>query len=312
VTTEDEKTIEPGTEKVSESGATVANADGTETEAAAVSTVQRPVPAPEDNPKAGIVVVDEVAHAPDHDPETVAQKLEAGIAGEDYAPTVAGAAAHLFGISRPQDEYGTRSIDRDVMSDDDLLAMGVEPDAGPGAKITLTFVAMTVVLLLTGIATAALFGWVNDIKGEAISDRVHPQLVDARENAAEVLNAYAELDDGNYRVPIATGMDILVGSPSLLAGLSDSPSTDPAEPSAEGYYVVPTAAAAVPSPSGLNPANRIGQPQVQPGQNVGIAVPTGAVPVAVDPHLGNDHPADNAGHEHAAPDGSGAHEGNDH
>lgn len=221
-------------------------------------------------------------------------------AGEDYDPSVVGAAAHLFGISRPQDEYGTRTIDRDRMTDAELLAMGVEPDAGPGAKISLTFVAMTVVLMFTGAFAAALFGWVNDIKGDAISDRVHPQLVDARENAAEVLNGYAELEGGNYRVPIATGMDILVNSPELLSGHPLGVDSDPAEPDPTGYFVQP----ASPSPSAVNPANRIGQPQVQPGQNVGIAVPAGTAVIPVDPLAAQDEAADGA-----APD---AHAGHGH
>lgn len=220
--------------------------------------------------------------------------------GEDYDPSVVGAAAHLFGISRPQDEYGTRSIDRDGMSDDELLAMGVEPDAGPGAKISLTFVAMSVVLMLTSIGAAALFGAVNAVKGDAISGRVHPLLAQQLDSASEVLNSYAELEGGNYRVPIAAGMDILVGAPNLLEGHPLGSDMDPAEPEPAGFYVRPAAPAPVPTltPTPVDPSARIGQPQVQPGQAVGIAIPAGTVPVPVGAGADAHADDDSTGHDH--------------
>ena len=229
--------------------------------------------------------------------------------GEEYDPSVAGAAAHLIGVSRPQDEYGTREIDRDAMSDDELLAMGVEPDEGPGPMLVSVFVALTFILIFTGVAVAALFGWVADGKGDAISDRVHPTLAESTTEAAAVLNAYEQVpgEEGaadSYRVPIDVAMDLLVDNPTLLGRhplgartLAIDPPDVPAPPRA---VVAPTSinahgAAGQAVPPSAAPGTVVVQPQGAPGNT--LPTPTNVAPANPHDHGGDGH-APHAGHDH--------------
>ena len=247
------------------------------------------------------------------DAPTADQPSEEGkdAVGEDYDPSVAGAAAHLIGVSRPQDEYGTREIDRDAMSDDELLAMGVEPDEGPGTTLVGVFVSLTFILIFTGVAVAALFGWVADSKNDALSDRTHPALEESRAASAAVLNAYAQVpgEEGvatTYRIPIDVAMDLLVDEPSWLGRHPLGVENAELEPPD-----VPEPPRAVVAPTSINAHGGVGQavpPTVAGPSGTVVLQPQGApantlpTPNAVDPHAGHDHHDEDhdphTGHDH--------------
>ena len=311
MTTDDEKTEEETTETAAEEAAEEAVEAAAETAEAATSDAVEPA-------EAATAEGAEPAEAAAPEAETTEDNAGAAAAGEAYDPSVAGAAAHLFGVSRPQDEYGTREVDRDAMSDDELLAMGVEPDDGPGIKLVGVFVAMTVILVISGVGTAALFGWVKDIKQDGLSNRVHYTLAQSRSEAAEVLNAYEDLEgeDGaaaGYRVPIDVAMDILVNNESLLAGheVDGDEAAEIPGPEFEGFEaprvaVSPTSINVHGSAGWTRSGGTAGDVVVAPiaggapaGAVIPVPVPTPDAPTAVDPPAGHDHGHDDhAGHGH--------------
>jgi hypothetical protein len=339
VTTDDEMKEET-TPKATEAEATEAEAteaEATEAEATEAEATATSAPAVESDsadeaPIEAVTDGDDSAAAAgsdDAEPEEAASSEDASSeeesAGEPYDPTVAGAAAHVFGISRPEDEYGSRAIDRDAMSDDELLSMGVEVDEGPGVKLIGVFVAFTVILIVSGIATAALFGWVAESAGDSVSNRVHPTLTEARAESAEVLNAYEQIEPAEgadhaptYRVPIDVAMDILVEAPGLLVrhdvpsseANADEPELEP--PAFEGFEApriraVPTSIN-VHSAPGVGPG---GTPLPTNAQGQVVLIPTGSPAVNTrGDHAGNGHD-DHAGHDHAG-HGHDDHAGHDH
>lgn len=148
---------------------------------------------------------------------------ETGAAAPSYDPNIAEAAAHLVGISTPADEHhaSAESSPRAPMSDEALLAMGVEPDAGPTNNLVFTFIALIVLIVLVGVGTMQLYKVVNYAALDRANARVDSRLGETREAAAAVLEAHEQLtaESGavTYRVPVEVGMDILLGDPSLLA-----------------------------------------------------------------------------------------------
>jgi hypothetical protein len=279
VTTDDEMTEESTTEASDADTPEAAPIDSEVAEAVAsepVATEKESAPAD--------------AEASDTGAEVAEDEAQDEAQGEAYDPTVGGAAAHILGISRPQDEYGTREIDRDAMSDEELLAMGVEVDDGPGAKLLGVFLALTIILILSGVATAGLFGWVKDTKRAGISNRVHPTLAGSRAEAAEVLNAYEQLEAAEdstaapgFRVPIDVAMDILVENDRLLARHPMGASEAALEPPSFEGFEAPRVA--------VTPLTRTG-----PGVPAVPAHPPIHV-VPVENHAGHGHD-DHAGHGH--------------
>lgn len=153
----------------------------------------------------------------------VAHEESSNAASTSYDPNVVEAAAHLVGISTPADEHhsSAESSPRKGMSDDALLAMGVEPDGGPSTNLVLTFVGLVVLIVLVGLGTMQLYKAVNYAALDRANARVDARLGETREAAAAVIGAYerleAETGAVSYRVPVEVGMDILLGDPSLLA-----------------------------------------------------------------------------------------------
>lgn len=194
--------------------------------------------------------------------------------------TVADASALFIGVSRPQDEYGASVTDRDAMSDDELLAMGVEPDNGPNNTLVGTFAGLTIAVGTTAIFVAMFFlNYVHKVEAAHFGDEDRI-LVETREDAAAVLGAYAEVTDEEggttgYRVPVEVGMDLLVEDAALLRM---HPMGDAPEP------LVPDPPA--PTPVQIQPAGAGNELQLQLQNSIqqGGGIPTG-------------HAGDTPGHE---------------
>lgn len=249
---------------------------------------------------------DLVASAQDSEDDDAAEVSEPAtkIPGED--PGVGGAAAHLVGISRPQDEYGPRITNRDDMSDAELEAMGVEPDEGPGATLMLTFVAMVVILIGVGVGLGSIFKVTAVNSVDAAADRVHPELAGVQAEGAELLGSYAVVEheadengdapDNGYRVPIDVAMNVLVEDAALLGRHPMGERTDEERTAAAAAAASIAEAAGVSVPVAPVPAAPAGEgAPANPHSTIGVD-PTGAAP-AVDPHAGHNHDP-HAGHNH--------------
>ncbi len=209
------------------------------------------------------------------------KKLANALPGAEDEHSVAGAAAHLFGISRPQDEYGTRASDRDAMTDDELLEMGIEPDAGPSFTLMATFVGLVGVLLIVGGALGSMFKVVTLAEHEAKANVVHPLLASSHAASSEALSGYAPVEHPatdsepqgptGYRVPVDVGMNMLLGSPELLRQHPMGESSQPAAPVVPTPVpaAVPAAVPAVPTGAGELPAVQEFVPAAAPAAGAG-------------------------------------------
>jgi ABC-type nickel/cobalt efflux system permease component RcnA len=216
--------------------------------------------------------------------------------------TVAAAAAHLIGVSMPEDEHHdayTKS-DRDDLTDGELLSMGVEPDSGPTTKLIVTFLALVAVIIVVGVAVGMLYRSVSDMFVASVSSEEDYRLTALHEEARKVLGEYAVVDETVsaetesspaimrtvYRVPVSTGMDMLVGDTSLLD--MHWLGTQTVAPTPAALPVIQREAAGTQEGSGTELPISLVVPTV---------VPTGTV--VGDPHAGHDHAAgDHTGHGH--------------
>lgn len=137
---------------------------------------------------------------------------------EPRRESVADAGALYVGVSRPQDEYGRSVTDRDAMTDDELRAMGVEPDVGPSNTLIATFAVITV---LVGIAAVWLAAYLNGYGHRLVAERsgnedaIHAE---KRVEAESVLTAYGVVEEGEstYRIPVDRALAVVASNPSLL------------------------------------------------------------------------------------------------
>ena len=281
--------------------------EGTEPEATETATSMSEASDAE-QPEEG--VSDEVVAAVD---EAVAHGNNAPEAGE----TVGGAMANLWGVSRPQDEYGTRASDRDGMSDEELLAMGVEPDAGPSNTLMATFIGLIGIVIVTCVIVGAIFHMSRVRWDAAMAGAPDHLLTTLQTEARAILGEYAEVEPAEdsgaavgYRIPIAVAMDLVVDEGGLLARhplgsrtpeavvlpdgttLQDRLAAEAAEAAAAAALAEEAAAAAAAAaaldPTGADPAQG-GQIQLVP-PTPQVVRPTNTVAPAVQPgHEGHGH-----------------------
>ncbi|MCB9507083.1 MAG: hypothetical protein H6700_03380 [Myxococcales bacterium] len=192
--------------------------------------------------------------------------------------TVGGAVAHLMGVSRPQDEYGPTSSDRDALSDDELLAMGVEPDAAPGGMLMGTFLGLVAGLLVVCVGVAAVF---NVVVQHARAERGvvrDTAFTAAAENASTALQSYARVEQ-NYQVPVDVAMDVLVRHQATLLGRHPLGHRTPEElttpPNAPPEPEIVPDLELIPDGSGLGAMPADGQLQLRPieGTELRLAAP---------------------------------------
>lgn len=251
----------------------------------------------------------EVTEAPEEassDGATEAAAASATDASSDASgadePSVAEAASLLMGITTPAEEQHASpgAHERDGLSDEQLLAMGVEPDVPPGGSLVGTFVALVVVVIIMGAGTIQLYNAVNNRVQEQQNAYVDPRLDDVRAAAREVLTTPGRVTDeegnaGGVRSTVSQGMDILVSNPSYLGAhpMGDQGQANETLPVPEEFASRRAARRVAPVPS---------QPPAAPA-------PTGA---HGHDHAGHNHAGhDHAGHDHAGHD-HGAHDGHGH
>lgn len=191
--------------------------------------------------------------------------VDDAVSTDAYDPNPVEAAAHLVGISTPADEHHESYTDtaRDQLSDEQLLAMGIEPDAGPTRSLVWTFVAMVVVIIVTGIGVAQLYQAVNNYLVDQANTRVDGRLAEVRAQAEAVVSSYEALEAGEerpnttYRVPVEQGMDILLNDPTLLARhpLAPEPEPEVVPPTEQMDAVAPEGSGEMAGEPGADTAN---------------------------------------------------------
>jgi hypothetical protein len=127
--------------------------------------------------------------------------------------------AHVVGVSTPEDKYHSPGSD-DVRSDAELVAMGVEPDEGPGSGLIVGTLLIIGVLVAVGFGTIELFKFGAAWQTERVAGAVDTQLADLRAASHELLTTPAALEGtaGHYRIPVTDAIVALDSNPNLLAG----------------------------------------------------------------------------------------------
>ncbi len=146
------------------------------------------------------------------EPEAAAAPEAAPVRGE----TVGEAASLIVGVTPSADEYGHHVAGRDTMSDDQLRAMGSEPDTTPSAALALTFVGLIIALIVSGVAVAEIFQAVTRQLTAESFESADPRLAEVEEAARAYTETYGEVGEGTYRVPVEVGVQMLIDNPSLL------------------------------------------------------------------------------------------------
>jgi len=165
---------------------------------------------------------------------------EANEAGESAGDVMK--VAHVIGYSTPDDTFRAPGSS-DTRSLEELAALGIEPDEGPGNNLLYGLVAFVVVLAITGFGLAAVFQVLSRMAVEKRADvTVDARLLETRTASADALardGTNADRPNEVY-VPIEVAMRAIVMDPTLLEphphGVAPDP---PVRPGAERAQVVP-------------------------------------------------------------------------
>lgn len=125
--------------------------------------------------------------------------------------------AHVVGISTPEDKYHSPGSE-DHRSDAELVAMGVEPDEGPGRGLIVWTLLIIGVLVSVGYGTIEVFKFGAAWQSGRVAGLTSTQLSDLRAGSAELLTTPSALEGtaGHYRIPITDAIAALDSNANLL------------------------------------------------------------------------------------------------